>query len=89
METFEIDVYGKVQGVGYRWFVKKTATDLGISGWVKNNYDGSVKIVAQGDPLQIDTFTDFLRIGPPMARVSGISSAKIHWTEPFNEFQIK
>ena len=88
MDCYEIEVYGKVQGVGYRWYAKKVAGELGILGWVKNNYDGIVKIMAQGDTLQINTVIDYLKIGPPMARVTDVTICKTNCLKAFDEFGI-
>ncbi|MBP7333689.1 MAG: acylphosphatase, partial [Candidatus Cloacimonas sp.] len=49
MPTWELYANGRVQGVGFRYFVWKTASELGIKGYVNNQWDGSVKIVAQAD----------------------------------------
>jgi acylphosphatase len=88
-ETFDIEVYGRVHGVGFRWYAQKKAVELGIRGWVKNSWSGTVKIIAQGDNLQIQTYIDYLRIGPPMARVSDITSVRNSTTESFAGFEIR
>ncbi len=48
MKAIEVDVFGLVQGVGFRWFAQRTAQQHNIVGWVSNQTDGSVKIQAQG-----------------------------------------
>ena len=67
-----IKVYGRVQGVGYRYFVERHAVKLGISGWVRNCSDGSVEIMAEGDPDSLEIFTDWCKKGPLFGSVSKI-----------------
>ena len=67
-----IKVYGRVQGVGYRYFVEKHAVQLGISGWVRNCSDGSVEIMAEGDPQNLDVFIDWCKKGPLFGSTSRI-----------------
>ena len=64
-----ISVYGKVQGVGYRYHTSKKANELNISGFVKNKPDGSVYIEAQGDKTDLTTFIDWCKVGPSWSRV--------------------
>jgi len=65
-------VRGRVQGVGFRWFVEREAHILGISGWVRNNSDGSVEVLAQGSRDQISGLRAKLRQGPRAARVDTV-----------------
>ena len=65
-------VRGRVQGVFYRATTKEEADKLGISGWVKNESDGSVSITAEGDPNKISKFTEWCKGGPIMARVDSL-----------------
>jgi acylphosphatase len=60
---------GRVQGVGFRWWTRQTASELGVRGTVRNARDGSVEIRAEGDAPLLDRFEDRLRDGPPAARV--------------------
>ena len=65
-------VQGRVQGVGFRYFVVREAQALGLAGWVRNLPDGSVEVLAAGDPGMVDAFEGRLWHGPPHARVTGI-----------------
>jgi acylphosphatase len=65
-------VRGRVQGVGFRWFVEAEAQRLGIAGWVRNNHDGSVEILAQGSRDQLAGLHSRLREGPRAARVDAV-----------------
>ena len=67
-----IKVFGRVQGVGYRYFVERYATKLNISGWVRNCADGAVEIMAEGDSKDLDTFLDYCKKGPMFGVVSKI-----------------
>ena len=62
-------VRGRVQGVGFRWFVEREAHILGIAGWVRNNHDGCVEVLAQGTCDQLSGLHSRLREGPRAARV--------------------
>ena len=68
-ERIEVRVVGHVQGVGFRWFVNRRASRLGLVGWVANDRDGSVSVVAEGPRERLDELVDALREGPPGARV--------------------
>lgn len=89
MIQFEIEIYGKVQGVGFRHFTVQKAREFGISGWVKNTIDGDILIVAQGDEAVLNTFVDFLSIGPTRARVDKISKHKTEVSTVFDSFSVK
>jgi acylphosphatase len=65
-------VQGRVQGVGYRYFVAHEAEALGLDGWVRNLFDGRVELLGYGDAVTLDTLEGRLWQGPPMARVTGI-----------------
>lgn len=67
-----IKVYGRVQGVGYRYFVEKHALQLNISGWVRNCSDGSVEIMAEGAAKDLEIFIDWCKKGPLFGSVSRI-----------------
>jgi len=70
---------GRVQGVGYRAFVRRQARTQGIGGWVRNEPDGSVAGQANGQADALTAFRDILRQGPPWAFVESLD-----W-EPLNE----
>jgi len=65
-------VRGRVQGVGFRWFVEREAHILGIAGWVRNNADGSVEVLAIGSRDQLLGLCSRLRAGPRAARVDDV-----------------
>lgn len=74
MKTWKIRVLGRVQGVGYRYFTLAAAKRLSLKGWVKNNSDGSVGIIAQGEEGAINLFIHELYEGPLMASVEKVET---------------
>lgn len=72
LKTVSIIVTGKVQGVWYRRSAKEKATELGVTGNVRNQPDGSVAILATGLTNQLDLFIEWCRQGPPGAQISSL-----------------
>jgi acylphosphatase len=68
-------VHGHVQGVFFRDSVRRLAERLGVSGWVRNNWDGSVEAVLEGDRDSVDSVVGFMREGPRGARVDRVDVA--------------
>jgi acylphosphatase len=87
VQTISIVVKGKVQGVYFRQSAKEMAQQLGITGEVRNAYDGSVQIIATGHKDALQSFIDWCRKGPPRASVD-----EVHTThqelQQFNGFSI-
>jgi len=69
MQTVQIQVFGRVQGVYFRASTKQQAESLGICGWVRNEVDGSVQIEATGSKEQLDQLMNWCQKGPDFARV--------------------
>jgi len=65
-------VRGRVQGVGFRWFVQREASALELHGWVRNTEDGHVEVVARGDAAPLDLLRQALRRGPRGSRVDAV-----------------
>lgn len=65
-------VKGRVQGVGFRWFVQREASEIGLKGWVRNTDEGQVEIVAAGDPEDLAELKDALRKGSRGSRVDAV-----------------
>ena len=89
MSAFEIIISGRVQGVGYRYFVLRKAEFLNIKGYVKNLYDGRVKVLAIGDDTAIEEFINELQNGPFMSHVSNIDITNIQLTKKYENFSVK
>jgi acylphosphatase len=85
----EATVRGRVQGVGFRYWVVREARRLGIAGWVANEPDGSVRAVAEGSEPQIDRIEEILRNGPPGALVDDISAVRMPGTGSFEGFAVR
>lgn len=89
MKAIEVDVFGLVQGVGFRWFAQRTAQQHNIVGWVSNQTDGSVKIQAQGSQSDLIDFLSLLEKGPCFySRVDKVITANIPLFET-NDFAIR
>ena len=68
-------VHGDVQGVGFRYFAQRKGRELGLTGWVRNNDDGTVEVVAEGPRASLDALERAVRQGPRMARVDRVDAA--------------
>jgi acylphosphatase len=68
---------GRVQGVGFRWFTVRRATEHGVVGWVRNLPDGRVEVQAKGPVISITLFEADLARGPSMARVENVDKADV------------
>lgn len=73
MEAARFIVYGRVQGVGFRFFVEREARQLNLKGWVRNRRDGFVECLAIGPAAALEQLHQRLRQGPPAARVEQVS----------------
>jgi len=74
-----VEVFGRVQGVGFRYFVRTAATRLGVTGWVRNDRDGSVRVEAEGSALRLNQLLEALRLGPSLSFVHDV---KCDWQDP-------
>jgi len=81
-----IVVSGRVQGVGFRWFVLERASLEGITGWVRNLPDGDVEVMAEGDAEAMDRFERAVRQGPRGARVDDVTTDTLTPTGRFPTF---
>ena len=82
-------VRGRVQGVGFRWFVEREAHMLGVAGWVRNNHDGSGEILAQGTRDQLSGLHSRLREGPRAARVDTVEVSESSPVAGLSSFRIE
>ena len=82
-------VRGRVQGVGFRWFVDHEARILGLAGWVRNNIDGSVEVLAMGNEQQHVALYSKLQRGPRAARVDEVQIAPAQPIEGLTTFRIE
>jgi acylphosphatase len=89
VEARRFVVRGRVQGVGFRWFVEREAHILGIAGWVRNNADGSVEVQAQGTRDQLLGLRSRLREGPRAARVDNVEESEARPVAGLSSFRIE
>ena len=85
----DVTVGGRVQGVGFRYFVLREATDLGLDGWVANTPDGAVRCVAEGPRERLEILLDRVREGPAAAIVERVSEAWMPATGTLGPFGVR
>lgn len=78
-----------MQGVGFRWFVDHEARQLGLSGWVRNNLDGAVEVLAMGTEQQLAALRKKLEKGPRAARVDEVEETPTDPVAGLNTFRIE
>ena len=87
IETYYVRVRGVVQGVGFRHATVRKAHSLGITGWVANLEDGSVEAMLQGPANQVDLMLEWLRRGPPAARVTDLAGEERYTDKRYERFE--
>ncbi|TCS79692.1 acylphosphatase [Pectinatus cerevisiiphilus] len=89
MKRLFAQAYGRVQGVGFRYFVQSAAKKYGLSGWVKNMSDGSVTMEVQGDAPKLDSLFAEIKKGNVFIKVARIDTKSINIVDGDNGFDIK
>ena len=82
-------VYGRVQGVSFRYYTRREAHKLGIQGWVRNEPDGSVRVIAEGKKEKLENLLAYVNHGPPGAFVQQVD---VEWSvgpPKFKDFEIR
>jgi acylphosphatase len=82
-------VRGRVQGVGFRWFVEREAKQLGLAGWVRNNEDSTVECLASGPDDRLETLRARLKQGPRASRVDRVEVLDASESEVPETFEIR
>ena len=82
-------IEGRVQGVGFRAFVQANAEMLGLTGWVRNRWNGAVEVLVEGERSELEAFFDILRQGPRMSYVETITPEWLPATGEFNRFIVR
>lgn len=85
----ELQVWGRVQGVGFRSFTRKKALALGVTGWVSNVQDGTVQVAAEGEADALLALETWVRNGPPLAWVERLEAQYSDTLEGFENFVIR
>lgn len=88
MKRVNTKIHGIVQHVGFRNFVRKNAEKLGITGWVKNNFDGSVEAIFEGDDGAVSEIIEKCKKGPLLALVDKVEVREEEPRKEFDEFHI-
>ena len=83
-----IKINGKVQGVGFRYFVLGQAQELSINGWVSNKFNGDVEALAQGDKEVLEQFIAKVKQGPTSSRVDEVNLEWVNEPEQYFGFEI-
>jgi len=89
IERLHAHVYGRVQGVGFRFYTADAASALGLTGWVANRYDDSVEVVAEGPHPKLQKLLEYLQQGPSMARVDQVQHEFLPATRTYKRFSIE
>lgn len=88
-ERLTATITGRVQGVGFRWWVRRQADELDLTGWVMNADDErSVELVAEGEPASLEELERRLRVGPSGARVESVVASRQAPSGEFERFGI-
>jgi acylphosphatase len=87
-KRYRLRIYGRVQGVWYRASAQRKAEELGLSGWVRNEADGSVSAEAQGPEAQLAAFVAWCRQGPPHAEVERVETEELALRENSRSFVV-
>ncbi|HEX9635018.1 MAG TPA: acylphosphatase [Candidatus Limnocylindria bacterium] len=89
LERLSARVVGRVQGVGFRWWARVRADELGLTGWVANDpNDRTVELVAEGPPAALDAFERLLWAGPSSAQVERVEASREPASGGFRRFEI-
>ena len=89
MVTRSFKIVGRVQGVGFRYRTWEKAQELGLHGYVQNNYDGSVSCLIQGEEPIIEMMEEWLTQGPSYAYVEELIPLEVKETDQYEQFTIR
>ena len=84
-----LQISGRVQGVGYRYFAEETASSLGLRGWVRNLPDGKVEAEVEGPKAVIEKWISQLRKGPSLSTVEDVQIEWLHPSRRYSDFTIR
>ena len=89
LASLQATVYGYVHGVFFRAFVSRRASELGLTGYVRNLPDGTVEVNAEGDRNRLEKLIGYLKVGPPGARVEKVVTNWSEYTGSYSGFSIR
>ncbi len=89
LASVRVIVYGYVQGVFFRAFASRRATELGLTGYVRNLLGGTVEVNAEGERKQLEQLIGYLKVGPPGAKVERVVTSWSKYSGSYFGFSIK
>lgn len=89
MKRLSATVHGRVQGVAFRAYTQEQAIQLGVRGWVANQYDGTVRVVAEGSDDALQRLLTWLHHGSPAAQVTHVEAVWGEGTGEYQSFQVR
>lgn len=89
IKTYKVIFSGRVQGVGFRYFVESIAGKYDIRGYVRNTYDGKVEVVCQGEEEDLKHFIDEIKKGPSFSVVTNVEIEEIENGDRYSIFEIR
>jgi len=89
IKTYKAVLSGRVQGVGFRYYVESVAGKYGITGYVRNTFDRKVEVVCQGEEEDLKQFMDEVKKGPPFSVVTDVKIEEIKESKKYNIFEIR
>ena len=90
LTSVRITVYGRVQGVFFRAFTREQAKELDLTGYVRNLRDReAVEVYAEGERNKLEKLIDYLKVGPPRARVERVESDWSEYTGSYPDFSVR
>lgn len=89
MERLHVFIRGRVQGVGFRYFVLSAAMEIQLTGWVRNRRDGSVEVIAEGTKENLEKLFRALQRGPSSSNVTGVDPEWGDASGEFSRFEIR
>ncbi len=82
-------VRGRVQGVSFRYFTVRRARELGLTGYVCNRWDRTVEVVVEGERAAAEKLLEFIRVGPPAARVERVEAQWGSYSGQYKRFEVR
>ena len=89
LKRYSVDVIGRVQGVGFRYYTVKAAARFKVYGWVRNKSDGNVQLECEGPEENVNSFLSWLEQGPPSARVLEVRKQERPYQGYYRTFSIE
>ncbi len=87
--SLHVTVHGRVQGVFFRASVEERATQLNLTGYVRNRPGNAVEVRAEGEKTKLEKLVEYLKVGPPAAKVKDVITAWGEYTGGFSSFRVR